>query len=215
MNIYDSYNNVDGIVLDPDGNINVILKTNLFTILDIDFIHAQLKSASTNDKVKISQVITCLNELAEDSDEYDPYTAIFKNWEEADISKADILRIVSHRTHKKKLNDLLYEQTGVLLKTYFRDVSRYEIMDSNLDIHSYFENWVMHYYVGTIGSGIRTTIPKASVVRKIIGIDDSPLFFEQLIPLMNVDFVKFGDLTVVPFPFKYLREWINLQTRTR
>ena len=140
MNIYDSYNNVDGIVLDSDGNINVILKTNLFTILDIDFIHAQLKSASTNDKVKISQVITCLNELAEDSDEYDPYTAIFKNWEEADISKADILRIVSHRTHKKKLNDLLYEQTGVLLKTYFRDVSRYEIMDSNLDIHSYFEN---------------------------------------------------------------------------
>lgn len=30
----------------------------------------------------------------------------------------------------------------------------------------------------------------------------------ELLPLMGVEFVRYGMLTVVPFPFKYLREYI-------
>lgn len=33
--------------------------------------------------------------------------------------------------------------------------------------------------------------------------------FEKLLPLMNVTFVHNGQLTIVPFPFKYLREYVK------
>lgn len=215
MTIYDSYSNIEGIILDPDGNVNVILRTNLFTIPDIEFIQSQLKSASENIKLDKATVIACLKELTNNSEAYDEYVKIFEDWNEPLISKKDVLSIVSHRAHKKKLNELIFKKTGILMKTYFRDKNRFEIMDSNLDIHTFQDDGQLHYYVGTIGQGIKTSIPKASVVRKIINIDDGSIFFDQLLPLMNVDFVRYGDLTVIPFPFKYLREWINLQTTTR
>ena len=31
--------------------------------------------------------------------------------------------------------------------------------------------------------------------------------FSELLPLMAVDFVRNKQYTVLPFPFKYLREW--------
>lgn len=52
--------------------------------------------------------------------------------------------------------------------------------------------------------------PEYAVIREIEPGDDSNLIFDKLLPLMNVDFVKNGDLTVVPFPIKYLREWIKV-----
>lgn len=33
--------------------------------------------------------------------------------------------------------------------------------------------------------------------------------FDKLLPTMNVTFVHNGQLTVLPFPFKYLREFVK------
>lgn len=40
--------------------------------------------------------------------------------------------------------------------------------------------------------------------------NESKLFFDSLVPLMSVPFVRNNQLTVIPFPFKYLREYINI-----
>ena len=40
------------------------------------------------------------------------------------------------------------------------------------------------------------------------GVEGSKLIFKKVLPLMGVEFVRYGMLTVVPFPFKYLREYI-------
>ena len=42
-------------------------------------------------------------------------------------------------------------------------------------------------------------------MREIQAVDGSKLIFKKLLPLMGVEFVRYGMLTVVPFPFKYLR----------
>ena len=59
-----------------------------------------------------------------------------------------------------------------------------------------------------IGEGMRCTIHHASNIRKIEKIGQSLDLFSQLLPLMDVTFISNGQLTVVPFPFKYLREYI-------
>ena len=48
---------------------------------------------------------------------------------------------------------------------------------------------------------------KGVIIREVQAIDDAPVFFDELLPLMDVDFVRLGSLTVLPFPFKYLREY--------
>lgn len=67
------------------------------------------------------------------------------------------------------------------------------------------------YSSGQIGSGMNTTIAKAAHVRKIIPYKGAALFFQNYLETMNVTFIRNGQLTVMPFPFKYLREYKNIR----
>ena len=86
---------------------------------------------------------------------------------------------------------------------------RDELLSSCLDIKIFKDNHSEYYFVGTIGNGMRCLINRAANIRKIEPFEDSELIFEKLLPLMNVTFVHNGQLTVVPFPFKYLREYVK------
>ena len=66
------------------------------------------------------------------------------------------------------------------------------------------------YSVGQIGSGMNTTVERSAKIRKIIPYKNSKLFFRNVLDTMNVTFVRNGQLTIMPFPFKYIREWIEL-----
>ena len=54
-----------------------------------------------------------------------------------------------------------------------------------------------------------SSINRVANIRKIEPFEDSILMFEKLLPLMNVTFVHNGQLTIIPFPFKYLREYVK------
>ena len=86
---------------------------------------------------------------------------------------------------------------------------RDELLLSCLDIKMFKDGNSEYYFVGTIGNGMRCLINRAANIRKIEPFEDSTLMFEQLLPLMNVTFVHNGQLTIIPFPFKYLREYIK------
>ena len=85
---------------------------------------------------------------------------------------------------------------------------REELLSSILDIKLFSEGTSKYYFTGTIGEGMRTKVMTAANIRKITPYKDASLMFDDLLPLMNVTFVHNGQLTVVPFPFKYLREYI-------
>lgn len=86
--------------------------------------------------------------------------------------------------------------------------SRDELFSSITDIKSFTSNEnSMHYFSGIIGAGMRRIIPVAANIRMVDAFRFSRLFFNDLLKLMAVTFVRNGQLTVVPFPFKYLREY--------
>lgn len=86
---------------------------------------------------------------------------------------------------------------------------RDELISSCLDIKMFNDGVSEYYFVGTIGNGMRWLINRAANIRKIEPFEDSNLMFEKLLPLMNVTFVRNGQLTITSFPFKYLREYIK------
>ena len=56
---------------------------------------------------------------------------------------------------------------------------------------------------------MRWNIHRAANIRRIEGYENAPVMLGKLLVLMNVTFVHNGQLTVLPFPFKYLREYIR------
>lgn len=72
------------------------------------------------------------------------------------------------------------------------------------------EDYIL-YSSGQIGSGMNTTIAKAAHVRKILPYKGTSLFFQDYLETMNVTFIRNGQITVMPFPFKYLREYIKME----
>ena len=139
VNIFADNNDVEGIIKFDDENINIIRKTDLFTI-------------------------------------------------------PEIFKI------KKDLTDMKRISRG--------KESRDENLSSILDIKLYYQDGADYYFVGTVGAGMRSKVEKASLIRKIEGYNGSRSHFNTLLPLMNIVFVRNGQLTVYPFPFKYLNEYV-------
>ncbi|CAL2083037.1 putative ATPase [Tenacibaculum dicentrarchi] len=202
--IYDNDSNIEFIVKDDIGNINIIKRTSNFTLPEFEKINDTLIKENSKISIKKDLALSVVNEVFETEKvkEFENKIKQIENW-----NKENLLNCFKNRNDKKIFVEKVKQETGEVLKSYFRDKSRYEILDSQLDIHSFKENERNYYFVGIKGKGIQQSISRASVIRKIETYGNSEYVFEKLLPLMNVDFVKNGDLTVLPFPIKYLREW--------
>ena len=126
------------------------------------------------------------------------------------------------------LLDELYEQYGLVLKVKPKIKSHVQKHLSGLTDINYFvdndDQDVIYYNVGTISKNMNMSIAKASHIwqlqpniklnkRVFATIETENIL--KFLQLMMVNFVRFHQLTVIPFPFKYLREFIQLEEKKR
>ncbi len=208
--IFDNDSNVEFIVKDNLGNINSIKRTNNYTLPEFDTIHEFLLQESK--PIKLTKIDAKKYIVENFDDDLKLKTSLASLQSLKEWNKQSLLSSFSNRNDKKIFCEIIKSETGEILKSYLRDKTRYEILDSQLDIHQYREHNKFYYFVGVKGSGIQQHISRASIIREIETINDSDFIFDKLLPLMNVDFVKNGELTVLPFPLKYLREWVASET---
>ena len=78
-----------------------------------------------------------------------------------------------------------------------------------VDINLYDVPEGIFFNVGPQGSGMAKKLPKASRLYRVQVIKGEEIV-SRLLPLMAVAFVRYGDYTVLPYPFKYLREYIEI-----
>ena len=67
------------------------------------------------------------------------------------------------------------------------------------------------YSVGNIGYGMQSGIAKANRLYKAEVIEGHDVL-KDFMSLMAVTFVRYNEFTVIPYPFKYLREYIEIRT---
>lgn len=85
---------------------------------------------------------------------------------------------------------------------------RNELFPAVTDIKCFAKkDYSLNYFSGIIGEGMRRAIPTAANIRLVDTYLNSKLFFEDMLKLMAVTFVRNGQLTIMPFPFKYLLEY--------
>jgi hypothetical protein len=105
--------------------------------------------------------------------------------------------------------DFLLDAYHIRLKFPQDNQSKDELFDASLNIKYFGETATeAYYFVGDRREMVQTSLD-ACHIRKIAAVNGSKLIFNQLLPTMDVDFVRTGQSTVIPFPFKYIREYRN------
>lgn len=206
-NIFDEDINVEFIVKDDIGNINIIKRTNNFPIPEFETIYEVLANESKKIILTKNEAIGYIKEVFSALEKQDDLINKIQSLEV--WSKKTLLSSFENRNDRKEFALKIQSETGEILNSYLRNATRYEILDSQLDIHRFQYENKNFYYVGVKGQGIKYEMSRASIIREISTHKNSSFIFDKLLPLMNVDFVKNGDLTVVPFPVKFLNEYIK------
>ncbi len=222
FNIYDDqvkseYSGVVGLIRDSNGKINLIKDTPMFTIPDFDSIGNILSAVAEKASFSGEDLILLLKKTVQSSDDKLVKTELERIIPSIDpkfqYDKKAIMGLMKGRNAKKAFVKNVYNDTGVLLYAYLRDEeARSEYLSGTIDIN-YFDvsKDTARYCVGKIGSGMDYIMDRASIIREVQAVDNSKLLFKELLPLMGVEFVRLGMLTVMPFPFKYLREFAALE----
>lgn len=133
---------------------------------------------------------------------------------------------IDKKSFKKLFNTNLGDRSNVAsgLRKYFlekyqirlifpKDKNNLEhLYDATLNIKYFCQTQTeAYYFVGNHREDVQYSFKDACHLRHIVAVEDSKLIFRQLLPTMDVDFVRTGQSTVIPFPFKYIREYQNFK----
>lgn len=83
-----------------------------------------------------------------------------------------------------------------------------------LDINLYQKDGMIQYNSGPIGKTLNVSIPVAPHIYNVL-VKNGKEIMTRLIETLGVQFVKYNSFTVIPYPFKYLREWILMNSQTK
>ncbi|MEY4769244.1 MAG: hypothetical protein RL637_1883, partial [Pseudomonadota bacterium] len=102
-----------------------------------------------------------------------------------------------------------FEETGDILYYPLRSEKEIGKLQSNFGIYYYENNNEAVYFSGECienGNPLDSKFANPTHIRKV-KVYQGKLIFKALINMLNVDFVKYKEYTVLPFQIKYLREW--------
>lgn len=211
-------NQVEGILYSDVDNIHVILLTREKTLPNTAALMDTLTETDAKERVSKERLLEAIEEFEANNTDSSEVISEWKNKvsEETEmITKKSIKKILNMRTGiASKFNRFLHEKydvwiDGELRKGEFEATYqignllniKYEYNDNDfLDGHTFV------YYVGAKSK--KLAYPNACCMRKVISLGEK-LEYEEVLPLMAVEFVRNSQYTVLPFPFKYLREYVE------
>jgi hypothetical protein len=214
---------LEGLVISDADDINQIFHTNEITLPDLPQIEAIINQVETElpeNKRTGNDLAALIQEFMAEifNKDNDKLIVFFDELQRLGSSELD------KNSFRKLLNDKLGKTTNVAseLRTYLlnkHDIrlnfskqkeSLEDLFDASLNIKYFGETEKeAYYFVGGRRENVQFSFKDACHLRRIVAVNDSKLIFRQLLPTMDVDFVRTGQSTVIPFPFKYIREYKN------
>lgn len=220
-----SYAKFEGIVVSEDGDINLIFNTNEISLPAIEEIKRLLIEVEKDLPENIryySDLVKIIKECFGANIDYYSYRVSnllnnINTLSDKSLDKYELRQLIkkylsSNSNDARKLRQHLLENYYVRLNFPKDNKSLQALFKSSLDINFYTQSESeAYYFVGCSKEMINKKIDRATRIRKVIAVSNSKLIFSQILQTMNVDFVRTGQSTVLPFPFKYLREFIGMQ----
>ena len=207
---------VEGLVCEDIEHIHVIRRTDRYTLPAMEELESRLSATREDEPLSVEVIVAAIqNGLDRFTDlEQERCSAMIDAIREygKQISRKELNNIFNMRSGLgKKLNDMIMEETGIMVNARLKQKQlRDLIFGGTLDIRHFCEGKTQYYYSGYSDKSLKWTLPHACRIRKVTSMGEL-LQFERYLPLLEVDFVRANGWTVIPFPFKYLREWGKLQ----
>lgn len=229
--VYDTYadkqrraqKEVEGLVFNDINNMQVIIRTREKTMPNTAAIWNGLRKTNEKDAVLKEVVEDALISFAdifsELKDFADQKLEALQTMPQT-FTKGDLKKLINVQTKGgKQFNRFLHEEYDIWVSAEIRSSKFNDVfMLDNLTNIKWYEDFntdgedihSLNYYAGknTSNGGLKFSVHNACIVRQVQA--EQEVEFEELLPLMAVDFIRVGDYTVLPFPFKYLREYQNM-----
>lgn len=220
-------NAIEGFFYTDINNICILSRTPEYIIPNIKSIKDELSRTNPNEEISKAEWIEAITEFKRNLEDYpekeefseaaDSLLRSIKEIEAEYIKKKDIKAAIKRSSKKKnfvsELNNFLYIYYNMKINSDIRIKKKgviYRYVDlSDLMYHTFvddFGNNIIEYCVGS-NLPLDLKVTKATPVRRICS--KVPLS-EDILSLMIVEFVRNGQYTVRPFPFKYIREYFSL-----
>lgn len=211
-------NKIDGLLYSDINNIHAIIETREKTIPNITALMNMLRETDAKQKVQKDVLIQAINEFELAYQDCCENVQLWKSKlseKEEMITKKELKKVLNMRTNAASLfNRFLHEKFGIWIYGEWRKEefdAIYQIgnllnIKYKYNNNDYDDGHTFVYYVGAKSK--RISYPNACCMRKVVSLGDK-LEYEELLPLMAVEFVRNNQYTVLPFPYKYLREYIK------
>lgn len=213
-------NHVEGLMYSNIDNIHAILLTREKTLPNISALMDTLIETDAKERVSKEILLKAINDF---ETEYIAAGEIISEWknklsvETEIITKKSIKKILNMKSGTaSKFNRFLHQKYGIWIDgelrkgefEYLYQIGNLLNIKYDYNENDYLDGRAFVYYVGAKGNNKKTKYPNACCMRKVISLGET-LEYEEALPLMTVEFVRNSQFTVLPFPFKYLREYIE------
>lgn len=213
-------NHVEGLMYSNIDNIHAILLTREKTLPNISALMDTLIETDAKERVPKEILLKAINDF---ETEHIAAGEIISEWknklsvETEMITKKSIKKILNMKSGTaSKFNRFLHQKYGIWIDgelrkgefEYLYQIGNLLNIKYDYNENDYLDGRAFVYYVGAKGNNKKTKYPNACCMRKVISLGET-LEYEEALPLMTVEFVRNSQFTVLPFPFKYLREYIE------
>ncbi|MBM6871700.1 hypothetical protein H6B27_13955 [Pseudoflavonifractor phocaeensis] len=209
---------IKGLVYEEEDNIHIIYDTDCYTLPNMQDLEQVLSATRDDEQVPAKPLVETIQKYADglSGNERARCQMILDeiNQHGVQVSRKELRHILNLRSNLgKQINRYIFEETGVLIGNALKSAQNKEALFGGvLGIRHFCEEGAQHYYSGYFGKSINWSFPHACKIRKVCSTGQT-LQFQPYLPLLEVDFIRANGWTVIPFPFKYLREWSAQQER--
>ena len=203
---------IKGVVYEEEDNIHIIYDTDRYTLPDMQGLKQRLSATRDEEQISVKPLMEAIRKYSYDLSgrEREQCQSILDEIAQhgIQVSRRDVRRIFNLKSKLgREINQFVFEETGVLIGNTLKSAENRESLFSPvLGIRHFCEGDAQYYYAGYLGKSMNRSLPHACRIRKVCSTGQT-LQFQRYLPLLEVDFIRANGWTVIPFPFKYLREW--------
>ena len=214
---------IEAFIISPNHDVNIILSEDESVLPDLNRIESELKQneASLPEYYRIgSNIATLLKDLTDVKDDKKCNDFIDElNEQTQPLDKNKLSRLIKNHYHTstnkyKDIRKSLLQQDIVLSFSKAND----NLFDKMGDlftiragsVNSIDNKSIAWYSVGYYHTSFQQSLPHMVHLRMIKSLQGKNIY-QDILPLLDVDFVRYNNPTVLPFPIKYLREMIKIQ----
>lgn len=207
---------IEAFIISPEQDVNIILSERESVLPDLLLLEEELlqKDASLPEEYSSpEELILLLNQSKTSTDEWKAFISKLSDIDEP-LKKIKLKQIINNHFDPRSAQNKQIRQTlrdvGIVFSVSKSIENLQEKMGDLFAIRAgEIDDKIAWYSVGYFYNSIKQTLPHMVHLRRIEALKGRNIY-QDILPLLDVDFVRFKGTTVLPFPIKHLREMIQL-----